>query len=997
MDSDTTSVCIEIGIRPERKDVVAARLLRQAAELGMALPDGVQSRRGWSLHVVGGAAAARTLAERFLCDPVMNTVRLFPSGSSPAEPDTTRLEVVRLPGVMDPSAQSVLRAAKRLSLQVSDVRSWQAFVFPAGTDKALLARLGSGLLANLAIEEVRLDPATGIAPVADLPDAPFRLQHVPLREASAAELSRLSTEGCLALDATEMAAVQGHFRSEAREPTDIELETLAQTWSEHCKHKTLTGLVQYEGTLRDNLLKSTIARATHELNRPFCKSVFVDNAGVVAFDDTHHLTFKVETHNHPSAIEPYGGAGTGLGGVLRDTLGTGLGARPIASTDVFCFGPPDLPASKVPKGSLHPLRVMKGVVSGVRDYGNRMGIPTVNGAVCFDPRYVGNPLVYCGSIGLLPANRLHKEVRPGDLIVVAGGRTGRDGIHGATFSSQELHEESETVSSGAVQIGNAIEEKKLMDALLIARDLGLYRGVTDCGAGGLSSAVGEMGEGSHGAHVLLDRVPLKYHGLTYREIWISEAQERMVFAVPPEHERALLAVFAAEDVEATVIGTFNGSGRLTAEFAGTPVMDLSMDFLHKGLPRRTRTAVKRKRTLADPTPAQLALTGPPHAAAQSSGTQSAGTQAAAAHGGTRAGELLLSLLAAPNIASKEWIIRQYDHEVLAGSVVKPLTGPRRDGPSDGAVIAPVPGSRRGFAVACGINPCLGDVDPYRMALHAIDEALRNVVAVGGDPEQTSILDNFSWGNCERPENLGDLVQACDACYDGAMAFRTPFISGKDSLNNDYREGGVSLSIPPTLLITALAIVPDIGRACTMDLKGPGHDVLILGITGPELGGSHLAHALGASGAEVPPVDLVLAPKLLRAVHAAIARGLLLSCHDLSEGGLAVAAAEMAFAGGVGLSLDVAAMPVRGAPDLPRRLFAESASRFLVEVAPERREELHKLLADVPHTLIGRTTAESVLDLRDGSTPVLRCELAALREAHQRTLDLDREHAAERGR
>ena len=981
---DVMSLCIEIGIRPERKDVLAARLLRQARELGLALPAGLQTRRGWSLHIAGGERAAATLAQRFLADPVMNTVRLFPAGASPAEPGTVRLEVVRLPGVMDPSAQSVLRAASRLKLAVSDVRSWQAFVFPAGTDRALLSRLGTGLLSNPAIEDLRLDPATGIAPVTALPDAPFRLVHVPLAEAGSEELAALSSEGCLALDATEMAAVQAHFRAERRQPTDIELETLAQTWSEHCKHKTLTGLVDFEGVLRDNLLKSTIARATHELDRTFCKSVFVDNAGVVAFDETHHLTFKVETHNHPSAIEPYGGAGTGLGGVLRDTLGTGLGSRPVVSTDVFCFGPPDLPADKVPRGSLHPRRVMKGVVSGVRDYGNRMGIPTVNGAVCFDARYVGNPLVYCGSVGLLPADRLVKAVHPGDLIVVAGGRTGRDGIHGATFSSQELHEESETVSSGAVQIGNAIEEKKLMDALLIARDRNLYRGVTDCGAGGLSSAVGEMGEGSHGAHVVLDRVPLKYHGLTYREIWISEAQERMVFAVPPEHERALLAVFADEDVEATVIGTFNGSGRLSAEFAGSRVMDLSMDFLHHGLPRRTRKASRRKRDLADPTPAQLSLARPP-------GAQGLG--AALEHGGSRAGELLLSLLAAPNIASKEWIIRQYDHEVLAGSVVKPLTGPRHDGPSDGSVTAPVLGSRRGFAVACGINPCLGDVDPYRMALHAIDEALRNVVAVGGDPEEASILDNFSWGSCERPENLGDLVLACDACYDGAMAYRTPFISGKDSLNNDYREGGVSISIPPTLLISALAIVPDVGRVCTMDLKGPGHDVLVIGVTGPELGGSHLARALGATGAEVPPVDLALAPKILAAVHAAIARGLLLACHDLSEGGLAVAAAEMAFAGGVGLALDVAALPVRGATDLPRRLFAESATRFLVEVDPGRRAELEALLAGLPHAALGRTVDGSALEIRDGETAVLRCELSALRAAHQRTLDLDREHDA----
>jgi len=964
--SAPTAFCIEVAIRPDRQDVLAARVLRLARELGLRLPDGLRSRRGWSLRVRGGEAAARRLAEGLLADPVLNTLRLLRPAQDPREPGTRRLEIVRLPGVMDPSAQSVLRAAGRLGLDVQDVRSWQAFVAPEGSDPAELRRLGTELLANAAIEEARLDAPQGIPPREELPEAPFRLRVVPLREADEAGLLRLSNEGCLALDATEMRAVQAHFRAEGREPSDIELETVAQTWSEHCKHKTMTGLVAYEGRVIDNLLKSTIARATRELDRPFCKSVFVDNAGVVAFDEQHHLTFKVETHNHPSAIEPYGGAGTGLGGVLRDTLGTGLGARPVASTDVFCFGPPDLPAARLPRGALHPRRVLQGVVAGVRDYGNRMGVPTVNGAVCFDERYVGNPLVYCGSIGLLPADRLHKKVRPGDLVLVAGGRTGRDGIHGATFSSQELHEQSETVSSGAVQIGNAIEEKKLMDALLVARDRGLFRGVTDCGAGGLSSAVGEMGA-ECGAHVLLDRVPLKYHGLTYREIWISEAQERMVFAVPPAHEAEILRVFADEDVEATVIGRYTDTGRLTAEFRGTPVMDLPMEFLHEGLPRRTRAAVRRQRVLSDPPPL------------------AAGSE----------GELLLRLLASPNVASKAWIVRQYDHEVQAGSAVKPLVGPRHDGPSDAAVVAPVLGSRRGFAVGCGINPCLGDVDPYRMALHAIDEALRNVVAVGGDPREASILDNFSWGNCERPENLGDLVEACLACYDGASAYGTPFISGKDSLNNDYRAGGAVQSIPPTLLVSALAIVPDVAQCVTMDLKGAGHELLLVGVTGPELGGSHLARLLGATGAEVPPVDLALAPRLLAAVHAAIARGLVLACHDLSEGGLAVAAAEMAFAGGVGLELDAARVPGRGAPDLARRLFGESASRLLLEVEPSQLPALQALLADVPHARVGRTAEHAELVVTDAGRPVLRAPLAALRAAWLAPLDLDHEHGGGR--
>lgn len=954
---------IELVLRPGRRDVLAARLIADAREAGLALPDGLQARRGVSLRLSGGEEGARRLARRLLADPVLHEPRLLEADQAPGPAGHRRLEVVRRPGVMDPSAQSIVRAARALGLEASDVRSWVAWLLPEDTPDELLTRLGDEWLANAIVEELRVDPRGPVPPAPVLEPGRFQLAQVPLRDADTAELRRLSEEGCLALDDAEMAAIQEHFREEGRDPTDIELETLAQTWSEHCKHKTLTGLVDYEGETWDNLLKSTIARATHELDRDFCRSVFVDNAGVIDFDGEHLLTFKVETHNHPSALEPYGGAGTGLGGVLRDTMGTGLGALPVASTDVFCFGPHDLPAERVPKGSLHPRRVMKGVVSGVRDYGNRMGIPTVNGAVCFDERYTANPLVYCGSVGLLPADRLEKHVEPGDLIVVAGGATGRDGIHGATFSSLELHDESESLSSGAVQIGNAIEEKRLLDAQMQARDRGLYRCVTDCGAGGLSSAVGEMGE-TTGASVELDRVPLKYHGLTYTEIWISEAQERMVYAVPPEHGDELLALFAAEDVPATVIGTFDDSGRLRARYDGVQVMDLSMEFVHDGLPRQTRQATRRQRDLADP---DLAAAPDP-------------------------GSLLLDLLAMPNVASKEWVIRQYDHEVQAGSVVKPLVGVHHDGPSDGAVCAPVLGSRKAFALGCGVNPWLGDVDPYQMALHAIDEALRNVVSVGADPDRAAILDNFSWGRCDKPENLGDLVEACRACYDGAMAFRTPFISGKDSLNNDYREAGESRSIPHTLLITALALVDDAHRAVTMDLKGPGHALVLVGTTGGDLGGSHLSRRLGVLGERVPPVDLDAAPAVLAAVHRALDEGLALSCHDPSEGGLAVALAEMAFAGDTGAAVDLGLVP--GAEGLHplQVLFGESPSRFVLEVSPSDLERLTAVLGDVPHAVIGETVAEHQLRLKRGDEQLLASDLERLRRAFTSTHDLDGEHS-----
>ncbi|GJM22545.1 MAG: phosphoribosylformylglycinamidine synthase subunit PurL [Planctomycetota bacterium] len=960
--SSPLAVCIEVGIRPGRKDVLAARLANAAQRAGLRLPDGLSTRRGWSLNVQGDRAQAERLAQRLLADPVMNTFVVRLPSESPAEPDTRRLEVMRRAGVMDPSARSVTRAAAALGVTISDVRSWQAYVLPGDPSDELLEQLGYGWLANEIVEEVRVDPEQGVAPAPTLPDTPHPRTVIPLRDANDAELQRLSEEGVLALDLVEMRTVQAHFRSEQRDPTDLELETIAQTWSEHCKHKTLTGLVDYEGERWDNLLKSTIARATHELDRDFCVSVFVDNAGVVKFDDEHHLTFKVETHNHPSALEPYGGAGTGLGGVIRDTMGTGLGAKPIVSTDVFCFGPHDLPAADLPPGCQHPSRIMEGVVHGVRDYGNRMGIPTVNGAVFFDERYVANPLVYAGSVGLIPAGMVEKAARPGDLVVVLGGATGRDGIHGATFSSLELHDESETMSSGAVQIGNAIEEKQMLDVLLAARDRGLYSGITDCGAGGLSSAVGEMGE-LIGAEVHLERVPLKYHGLSYTEIWISEAQERMVVSVPPEHEAELLALFASEDVPATVIGTFTNDKRLRAHFHGEEVMNLSMEFLHDGLPQQERQATRRVRDTRDPAPL------------------AAGTH----------GAMLKRILAAPNVASKAWVVRQYDHEVQCGSVIKPFVGPGRDGPSDGAVTAPVLGSRRAFALGCGLAPWAGDVDPYRMALLAIDEALRNAVAVGGDPEQTAILDNFSWGNCEKPDNLGDLVEACKACYDGAMAFRTPFISGKDSLNNDYRVGDESRSIPPTLLISALSQVDDAHHACSMDLKQAEHEIVLVGSSGTELGGSHLARLQGELGAEAPLVDLERAPRVMAAVHAAIERQLVAACHDLSEGGLAVAAAEMAFAGGLGMELTLDDLPVDGTPDLDRLLFAEAPTRFLLEVERGQLDALLKQLKGLPHAVIGVVSNDARLSIRHAGSEVIDEALDDLRAAFLGTLDLDGEH------
>ncbi|HEX4124551.1 MAG TPA: AIR synthase-related protein, partial [Tepidisphaeraceae bacterium] len=768
---------------------------------------------------------------------------------------------------------------------------------------------------------------------------------------SDAELTKLSREGHLFLSLAEMKAIQDYFRSENREPTDIELETLAQTWSEHCVHKTLKSAVDVEvrdvtgkliGTRHyDNLIKDTIFASTRQLmatpaGKAFCLSVFADNAGVVAFDEADAVCFKVETHNHPSAIEPYGGSATGAGGVIRDILGTGLAARPVANTDVFCVASPNL--EKLPRGVIHPRRVLQQVVAGVRDYGNRMGIPTVNGAVYFDDRYVGNPLVFCGCVGLVPRSKIDKAARAGDAIVVVGGRTGRDGIHGATFSSAELTDTHADEFSHAVQIGNAITEKKMADVILAARDRGLFTAITDCGAGGLSSAVGEMAE-KLGAVVELDKVPLKYAGLRYDEIWISEAQERMVLSVPGEHLDELLRLASDEDVEATVIGAFGTPDQsLQLRYQQTEVGRLAMSFLHGGIPMPMRKAV-----------------------VVSCGTAASGraplrqdTRKATAEGdhATR----LLSLLAEPNIASKHWIIRQYDHEVQGGSVIKPLIGPMQAGPSDAAVLRPKLSSHRGIALACGLWPAIED--PYEMTLAAIDEAIRNVVAVGADPANIAILDNFCWPSVDDPETMGTLVRACEGCRDAALAYRIPFISGKDSLHNQFTdsETGQVIRIPRTLLISAIAVLPDVRKCVTMDLKSPGNLLALVQPAEQSPAGRAATHSALAS---------------------AIAAGWVRSCHDCSEGGIAVAVAEMAIAAGVGAEIS-----------LPAGIdaFAEMPGRYVIEYEPRHSDALLRQLGAARFHLIGTVQAEPVFSMGASDGLAARVEVRRMFEAWRGTLD-----------
>lgn len=793
---------------------------------------------------------------------------------------------------------------------------------------------------------------------------------------AAKDLSQANARHGWSLHASELAAMAAYFQRRRREPTRAEAETVAQTWSEHCKHKTFTSPIRFRGPggarVYKNLLAETVMAATKRLNKPWCLSVFEDNAGVVEFNRKWALAYKVETHNHPCALEPYGGAQTGVGGVIRDVLGVGLGAKPVLNTDVFCLAAPDH-SQPIPQDVLHPRRVLNGVVAGVRDYGNRMGIPTAAGAVWFDEGYLYNPLVFVGTVGLMPAGAVRKKIMPGDAVVAVGGRTGRDGIHGATFSSASLSRESD---SSAVQIGHAIAQKRLVDGLLRARDRGLYRGLTDCGAGGFSSAVGEMAAlcGKRGgAKIDASKALLKTTDLEPWEIWLSESQERMVLAVPPKNLKALCALMAEEGVEACVLGEFTDTGRLEVFHAGEPLVDLDLDFLHEGLPRRERAAVWE-------------------APKAESGTHGRSGGKPARCEVSACGETLHWMLSHPNVCSREWIIRQYDHEVQAGTVIKPLQGLKHDGPGDACVIWPcaVTGNAadfRGFAVAHGLNPELGKLDPYRMALACVDEAIGNLACVGADVTRAALLDNFCWGSPEDPALLGALVRAAEGCRDAALGFQAPFISGKDSFNNEYRDAkGRRHPIPGALLISALAPVPDIRRAMTLDFKAPGDPVYLIGRTGTETGGSLWALRQGFGGT-APAVDAKAAREAYARISQAARKGLLLSAHNLSEGGLAVAAAEMAFSGEVGVQLDLEAIPQgREALEEPALLFTESPSRLLVETTPALEREFLKLMKGTALCRVGTTLANPVLRVMglDGRI-VLEEGLHLLKQSWQKTL------------
>ncbi len=876
--------------------------------------------------------------------------------------------------------------------------------------------LALSVLANDLIERVRIKDAHGwelgftAQSSAVVASACHDVRVIPLTKMDDAALMALSRDGVLALSLEEMRTIQNWFRLPQTQalraphfsaipeavgnPTDVELEMLAQTWSEHCKHKIFAAEVEYTDKTANpagktetinSLYKTYIQAVTAQIryrlgpwengHGDFCRSVFKDNAGVVAFNDAWDVCIKVETHNSPSALDPYGGALTGIVGVNRDPMGTGMGAELVCNTDVFCFASPfrDTAKNPLPPRLLHPRRIMEGVAEGVEHGGNKSGVPTVNGSIVFDERYLGKPLVYCGTVGLLPAH-LHgrpgyeKKACVGDSIVMVGGRIGKDGIHGATFSSEELHEGSPAT---AVQIGDPITQRKMYDFLLRARDKGLYNAITDNGAGGLSSSVGEMAEDTNGASLDLALAPLKYDGLRPWEVLLSEAQERMTLAVPPEKLEEFCRLASHMDVEATCLGSYTDSGLFYATYAGNPCACLSMEFLHKGLPQAKLEAVWE----GAPGIADMELE--PRLNVQN---QEA---------------LLLNMLGRLNICSKENIIRQYDHEVKGGSVIKPLCGVEKDAPADAAVLRPVLGGQEAIVLSHGICPKFSDADTYWMAANAIDEAIRNAVATGADPDRMAGVDNFCWPDPVYSEKTPDgrhkmaqLVRACKALAHFCTGFGVPCVSGKDSMKNDYTGGGEKISIPPTLLFSVLGYMADAGKAVSSDFKAPGHMVYLLGETKRELGGSEIASHLGLTLHRVPQVDEVSALARYRTLFKAINSGLVSACHDLSDGGLAVALAEMCIGGRLGAAVDIARVPVAEEINLTELLYAESASRLLVSVAPKNQAAFEDLFAGQIVGKIGMTTQDPVLHLdavTDRHHHIFAARVEDLAEAFKRPL------------
>jgi phosphoribosylformylglycinamidine synthase len=787
------------------------------------------------------------------------------------------------------------------------------------------------------VPKVKLHAATAVSSV-DLSVSDEELARIGKQGITDADGT---SRGPLSLSLDYMKAIQDHFKKLGRKPTDVELESIAQTWSEHCKHTIFASPID---DVPKGLYKSYIKEATAIVRKAkgkkdICVSVFTDNSGAIVFDDKYLVTHKVETHNSPSALDPFGGAITGIVGVNRDTIGTGMGAKPIANVYGFCLADPNDKRAlyrdkNMTQRMLSPRRIMDGVIAGVNSGGNCSGIPTAHGFLYFDDRYRGKPLVFAGTVGLIPRkvngkDSTQKAAKKGDYIVVVGGRVGLDGIHGATFSSEAMDTGSPAT---AVQIGDPITQKKLSDAIVKeARDLGLYRSITDNGAGGISCSIAEMAKECGGCNVELEKVPLKYPGLAPWQIWISESQERMTLAVPKEKWKSFDALMKRRGVEASVVGVFTDSGKCVVTHNSKTIMDLEMEFLHDGVPKKLLVTEERKNVFTEPKVQKGDLA-----------------------------KVLKEMLARRNIASMEFVSKQYDHEVQASSVLKPLQGRGRvDAPA--AVIRPVLDSKKGVVITSALEPSYSEIDSYKMASSAIDSAIRNAVAAGADVDNLALLDNFCWCSSNDPVRLNQLKHAVKACFDKSIAFGTPLISGKDSMFNDFKgydEKGnaVAISVPPTLLISAIGVIDDAEKSVSIDFKFENDLIYLLGDTYDELGGSEYFAYLGHIGNNVPGVDAVKNKKLYQTFQKAIKKELVSSAISITRGGIAVALAKSAMSGMLGAEVSLEKISKNTSSD-DFTLFSESQGRLLVSIAPKDKKEFEDLMKGVSCTFVGKVSKD----------------------------------------
>lgn len=928
------------GLRDPRGEEVLNEI-RHA--LGIHSVEQVITARVYRLEGVSGPEA-ELLATKLLAEDVF---QIYSLNSPIIRSADALLEVAYKPGVMNPEVASLIKSASDLgitSLRAADASTEYGF-WGASLTPAELEIITRRLLVNATVERVmREKPLTLL-----ISGEPGQTREIPIRKMNDLELMELSKD-TLFLNLEEMKVVQAYFINKGRNPTDCEIETIAQTWSEHCGHKTFKAKIFTGGVVKTPLLKR-LQNATADTNHPLVLSAFVDNSGVMEFYHGQAVCGKVETHNSPSAIEPYGGAMTGSGGVFRDVMGTGKGAKVVASTDMFCFAPPDIDPEEIPSGCLNPHYLLRRVVAGVRDYGNRMGVPTNNGSIHFHQDFRAKPTVIVGAYGILPADSSRQgQSLPGDLAVVMGGRTGRDGIHGATFSSGEMTDRTIDINSSAVQIGNPIEEKRVSDALLLARDEGLVRAVTDCGAGGFGSALGEMGAKT-GVEVWLDRVPLKYPGLAPWEIFLSESQERMVVAVAPENLSRLLEICRELNVEATVIARFTDTNSLIVNYREQNICDLEMEFLHDGLPQREMTAA-----WAPPVPRTAEIPLPENWE-----------------------NTYCQVMEHLDVCSKEPVVRMYDHGVQGTSGLPPFAGVDHDAPNDAVVLTPLAGRPESLVISHGMNPALNLINPYQGSLWAAAEAVANAVAVGGNPREMVLIDNFIWPFPDE-ESLGALDLAVDACVDFVKATGMPFISGKDSLSSTYRsKDGTVIKIPPVLCVSTFSRLPDIRQTVSADFKGPGNRLVLVGKRDiNRMAGSVYCSLAGQTGTNLPLIDLLTLPGALNAVHRAISGGHILACHDISEGGLAAALAEMSFGGGLGAHITI---PREDRPDY--FLFNETAGCFLIELA--EGTDPAELFTGQPCQLLGQTIREPLLEVDHGPELLFRMGLAPLKQAWQRPM------------